>query len=171
MPGVSRRSRAPAANVMPATITKAKMISAMAASDLDPCQPPDDQEADDLEREPGADRHWSCRRGDQGVEIVRRQEVEDDREHQRAEAHEDGGLSLLLGEHTGVAQQLESLANDVGEAVEDLGQIAARAALDPHGVAEELHVLDRDTLMQARERLTRIDTQTNFLGHVTELVP
>src|SRR5262249_25240582 len=118
MAGSSRRSKAATADVMPPTRTKATATSGRgvrAASHLHPRQAPDDQEADGFEGEPGAQEHRRRRRLDQWIEVSRRQEVEDDREQHRAEPDENGGVPLLGGQHTGVAQQLESLADDVAQ--------------------------------------------------------
>src|SRR5262249_24392224 len=159
---------------MPPTSTKATATSVsvvMTASHFDLRQAPDDQEANDLEGEPGAQEHRCRRRLDQWIEVSRRQEVEDDREQHRAEPDEDRGVPLLGGQHAGMAQQLAPLADDVAETVEELGQVSTGASLNPHGVAEELYVLERDPLVQTRQGLTGVDTEADLLGDVAELLP
>ena len=49
-----------------------------------------------------------------------------------------------------LAQDLEALAHDVREVLENLGQVAAGLALDQHGGREEPHVEERHRDRQVR---------------------
>ena len=76
---------------------------------------------------------------------------------------------MLGREGARMAQDLEALADHLAQPVEDLRQVAARAALDGDGGAEEPDVVRRGTLGQPRKRLAGIHAELRFLEYPAEL--
>src|SRR3989337_2892750 len=58
-----------------------------------------------------------------------------------------------------VAQDLESLANDLAQGIQDLGQVAAGAPLDRNGGAEESRIPRGNAALEPEEGLPRVHSQ------------
>src|SRR5690349_347605 len=78
---------------------------------------------------------------------------------------------MLRGQNPGIAENLEPLSDYLGEAVQDLGQVASRATLDSDRRTEEAHVLGRYAGLEAEERFGRVAAQPDLVVHLSEFRP
>src|SRR5437870_4117663 len=74
------------------------------------------------------------------------------------------------GEHSCIAQNLEALANDFGQPIEDLRQVAAGSSLDPDRGAEEANVLGYDPTLQPEQSVSRVHAQPDLLIDLPKLL-
>src|SRR5713101_1447076 len=115
----------------------------------------DDQVAD--EDHEGADRDQDPADEvlEHGPEVGRRHEVHECREHDRQEGDQSSRGSCLRRERGDLALDADSLADGVGDVVEDLGQVATHSAVDGVGRRDQVEVRARDTLGDVRECFVR----------------
>src|SRR5215475_2511011 len=137
-------------------VTIATVSGFMSASYLDLGDAPHHEEADRLHGEARAQKHGREGRLQHGREVAGAHQLEHDSEGYRAQPHADGRPAVLGRKRAGMAQDLEALADDLAEPVQDLGEISAGAALDEDRGAEEPDVVGRRALRQPRERLAGI---------------
>src|SRR5689334_11862991 len=101
-------SRNAARKVTPPTKMKERIASPAAfmlvASHLDLCDPPYPEEADRLESQTQAQEHRRRRRLEEGGEVIGVDQLEHDRERDRAQADQDGAPPMLRREHPCVAE-------------------------------------------------------------------
>ena len=93
-----------------------------------------------MQRDPGdqqrvADRVREQRANERGIE--HKHQRDNDWRHTHQERHRQTSLS---GINANLALNLEALADDVREVIEDFGEVAASFALQHHGRDKELHV-------------------------------
>ena len=66
-------------------------------------------------------------------------------------------------------ENLEPLAHDVRQVLEDLGQVAAGFALDQHGGGEKTHIDDRHPLCEVVERVLERQAKVLLVERLAEL--
>src|SRR5208282_1131792 len=87
----------------------------------------------------------------------------------RGQSHEqDHGEASLRGVDADLAQDFEALANDVGEVVENLGQVAAGLALQHHRGDEELDVDQRDAVGEVEQSVAYGEAEFLFFVELAE---
>src|SRR5713226_3418809 len=145
---------------MPRKMMKIPMPTANArtgiiGSDLDGDHAPDDEVAD--EDHEGADRDQDPADEvlEHGPEVGRRHEVHECREHDRQEGDQSSRGSCLRRERGDLALDADSLADGVGDVVEDLGQVATHRAVDGVSRRDEVEVRTRDALGDVGKRFVR----------------
>src|SRR5437899_8343375 len=98
------------------------------------------------------------------------QDLEHHAEDQRAESDQHGRRAMLRCEHPCIAQNLEPLANDLGQPFEDLRQVAAGSSLDPDRGAEEPNVLGSDPSLEPEQSVARVHAQPDLLVDLPKLL-
>ena len=101
--------------------------------------------------------------------MLRVDERERDGERRRQRQQHVAGEAAVRGVHAHLPQDLEALAHDVREVVEDLGQVAARLALNRDRGHEELHVENRHALGHLVEHVAQRQTEVLLLERLLEL--
>src|SRR5262245_36480112 len=120
----------------------------MTASVLDLYDFPDDEHADDLERERPDDHldpEWI------GVELPIRlgaREREEQTQADRERRQNPAGDTPVRGDDTNLTFHAEAVTNDRRQIVEDLRQVAAGFALGEHGGHEEPGIENRDAIRE-----------------------
>src|SRR4030095_7752113 len=149
----------------------AATVSGFMASYLDLGDTPHHEEADGLHDEARPQEHGCQGRLHHGREVAGAHEREHEGECHRAEPHANRRPAMLRRQRAGMAQDLEALADDFGQPVEDLGEVSARAALDEDRGAEEPDAIGRHALGQPRERLAGIHAELRLFEDPGELGP
>ena len=91
-----------------------------------------------------------------------------DEEHRQREQHVAGQPAVRrVDAH--LAEDLEALADDVGEVLEDLGQVAAGLALDQDRGREEPHVEQRHADGEVRQRVLQRQAEVLLVERLPEL--
>ena len=85
-------------------------------------------------------QHLAHALAEQRVHVVRIDERERNAQHRRQRQQHVAGHAPVRGIDANLPQDLEALAHDVREVLEDLRQVAAGLALDEHRGREEPHV-------------------------------
>src|SRR5215510_3888921 len=140
---------APNAKTASAMVTKIRIANTAAiVSDLDPDDLANDEIADRLQANADHQHGMANRIAEQRLDEHRVHEIHahhDDGRHAHKQEH---GEAALRGVDAHLSQDLEPLADYVREVVEDLGEVAARLALQHDGSDEELHVDERNPVDQ-----------------------
>jgi hypothetical protein len=92
-----------------------------------------------------------------------------DRQERREGEQDVSRDAAVRGIHPHLAQDLEPLADDVREVLEDLGQVAAGLALDQDRRGEEPDVDERDALRQVVERVFQRQAEVLLVEGLAEL--
>src|SRR5947209_8575755 len=162
-----------ARTVTPATMTNVRtmtVIGFMAPSHLDLRDAPDHEEADHFHDYSSEDQGWPDGVVEERIEKAGMQDLEHQAEDQRAESDQDSRPAMLRCEHSCIAQNLEALANDFGQPIEDLRQVAAGSSLDPDRGAEEANVLGYDPTLQPEQSVSRVHAQPDLLIDLPKLL-
>src|SRR5215470_4815508 len=151
-------------------VTKIRIANIAAiVSDLDPDDFADHEIADclqtDADHQHGmADRIVEQRLDEHGIHEIHAHH--DDGWHTHEQEH---GETSLRGVDAHLPQDFEPLADDVGEVVEDLGEIATRFALQHDGRHEEFHVDQGNAIGKIPQSLTNRQTEFLLLEKLAEL--
>src|SRR5215831_13571405 len=162
-----------ARTVTPPTMTNVRMMTVigfMAASHLDLRDAPDREETDHLHDHSSKDQGWTDRVVEERIEKAGMQDLEHQAEDQRAESDQDGRPAMLRSEHPCIAQNLEPLANDLGQPFEDLRQVAAGSSLDSDRGAEEPNVLGSDPTLKPEQSVAGVHAQPDLLIDLPKLL-
>src|SRR5262245_7204609 len=162
-----------ARTVTPATMTNVRIMTVIgfiAASHLDLGDAPDREEADCFHDQSCHDQGWPDRVAEERIEKAGMQDLEHHAEDQRAEPDQDGRPAMLGCEHPCIAQNLEPLANHLGQPFEDLGQVAAGSTLNPDRGAEEPNVLGSDPTLEPEQCFARVHAQPDLVIDLPELL-
>jgi hypothetical protein len=89
---------------------------------------------------------------EQHVHVIRVDHLQGDAEKGREREQHVAGKPAVRGVHAHLAANLEPLADDVREVVQNLGKIAARFSLDEDRGREESHVEQRHAQREIVER-------------------
>src|SRR5271156_836412 len=171
---------APKANTTSTTVTNttiARIIDGMVclaslepeSLDLDLNNLPDHEIANGLQR----NTHYEQSMANRIVEKRANKFRAEDREnghHGRRHGHEQGhGEAALRGVNPYLALNLETLADDVRQIVEDFSEVAAGFTLQHDGGNEELHVDQRNALGQIHEGVADRHAELLLLIELAEL--
>src|SRR2546425_9866319 len=129
----------------------------------------DPDPADDLHHDRHGDHHLPDRVLEQHLHVLWIEERQSDgQEAWKTQQHVAGEAPVgRVDAH--LPLDLEALAHDVREVVEDLRQIAARLALNQHGRHEEPHVDERHPFGQVVQRLLHRETEILLFERFAEL--
>src|SRR5437762_1744352 len=127
-----------------ATSEIANVIDMMSLSDLDVDDTSHDEHADDLHDKGGNNNHPAQRVGHHDVDIPRRNRNQDRRDRHRQKTKYPSGHPAVRADGTHVAFETEPLANQGGQVVEHLSEVAARLALRQDRRGEEPRVEQRN---------------------------
>src|SRR4029079_15180642 len=108
---------------------------------------------------------------EQHVHVVRVDEHQRDGQGRRQCQQDVSGQPAMRGVDAHLAKYLETLANDVGEVLENLRQVAAGLALNQHRRGEEPHVEDRNAQRLVLERVLERQTEVLFVERLPEFRP
>src|SRR5262245_38533932 len=143
------------------TNTKPSSGSSSITSHLDLDDLADPEVADRLHDDGAAHHHLTHALLEQEAHVFRVDEHQRAREHGGQRQQHVAGEAPVRGMDPHLTQNLEALADDVGEVVEDLGQVAARVPLNQDGRHEEPHVEQPDPVRELVERI--LERQTEVL--------
>ena len=104
-------------------------------------------------RDDAADEHLLAQLvGEQQHQVVGVHAVHDGEQHRRQRQQHDAGQPAFAGERLDLAPNLEPLADQVADLVEDFGQVTTRLPLQDDGRGEELEVEVGNALGEVFER-------------------
>ena len=109
--------------------------------------------------------------GEEQVHVFGVDEHQRDGEERRQSQQHVAGHAAVRRVDAHLAENLEPLAHDVGEVVEDLREVAAGLALDEHGGREEPHVEERHADRQVVQRVLQRQAEVLFFEGLPELGP
>src|SRR5262249_50725675 len=149
--------------------TNAKRASSIRLHlDLDDLADP--EETDRLHHDGADDHHVPERLVEQQAHLFRRNEREREGESSRQRQQHKPGEAPVGGMRSHLTQNLESFTDDVGQVVEDLGQVAAAFALNGDRRDEELHVDERDALGHLLEGVVERQAEILAIENLLELL-
>src|SRR5262249_11652236 len=91
--------------------------------------------------------------GKQWTNKIRTHDKHDHHDHRRQGHQQHHGEPSLCGMDPNLTHDLETFADDVGQVVENLSQVAARLALQHHCGDEELYIDQWNTFRQIDQRV------------------
>src|SRR5688572_20055778 len=141
------------------TRTTARITRSMAASHLDRDHATDPEEAHDLQPEADQEQRLAGWITEEGHHVVGCQHGDEGAQGDRQDGEDHAGQAAVRRARADVTEDAEALADDARDRFHDLGQVAARLALDDHGGDEELEVERVHALGQADQRLLHVEAQ------------
>src|SRR4051812_23347866 len=129
----------------------------------------DPQEADGLHHERARQEHPAERLVEEHVHVIGVDERERDAQHRRQREQDVPGEASVRGVDPDLAQDLEALAHDVREVLQDLRQVAARLPLNQHRGGEETYVEQRHAERQVVERVLHRQAEVLLVERLPEL--
>ena len=114
-------------------------------------------------------QHLAHALAEQQVHVLRVDERQRDAEHRRQRQQHVAGEAAVRRVDPHLAQNLEALADDVREVLEDLRQVAAGLALDQDRGREEPHVEQRHAHGQVLERVLHRQAEVLLVERLAEL--
>ena len=115
------------------------------------------------------DHHLAHPLFEQAVHVLGVDERQRDCEKRRQRHQHVTGEPAVRGVHAHLAANLESLADDGREVVENLRQVAAGLALNEHGGREEAHVEQRHAQAQIVQRFLERQAEVLLVERLAEL--
>src|SRR5688500_5264028 len=152
------------------TRTTARITRSMAASHLDRDHATDPEEAHDLQHDTDHEQLLAGRITEEGQHVIGRQQRDDGSQGNRQDGKDHAGQAAVCRARADVAENAEALADDARDRFHDLGQVAARLALDDHGGDEEPEIERVDALGQVDQRLLHVDPQVLLVERDGELL-
>ncbi len=113
--------------------------------------------------------HLAHALAEQQLHVLRVDERQRDGERRRQRQQHVAGEAAVRRVHAHLALDLEALADDVREVVENLRQVAAGVALDQHRGDEEPHVEQAEALRQLVERVAQRQPEVLLIERLLEL--
>ena len=129
----------------------------MVTSNLYLSHSPDREKANRLENGASREEIGGEGRFDKRVKVSRVCQRENECEYEWAQSDTDTRPAVLRREYARLFEQFEAFADDFGQTVQDLGEIAAADPLDADCRIEKARVLRGDPPLDPAECLTRIE--------------
>src|SRR6478735_165253 len=124
---------------------------------------------DRLHHDGGQQQHLTHVLAEEDVHVVRVDEHQRDAEHRGQREQDVASHTAMRRINPHLPENLEALTHDVRQVLEDLGQVAARFALDQHGGSEKTHIDDRHPVCQVVERVLERQAKVLLIERLTEL--